>query len=387
MIGYKEASAVLTLADVWDMAPNPNNSSCPIGAKVVKSPFQEDRKGKSFSVTADLKAFRDHRESSHRGGVYKFIELARPEWTKQQIVRHMITLAGGDPDEKDPNWRPKPKSQYYSELKMLKDSVANEIHFQNTVIGEIEPDKLRKIPPFLAKFWESCVQRAENKAFLDRISQERGWPLEWVRGALVAGKIGVSAYGEVVFPVELSPDGWLNRCIGVHIRSQKGRSGPRWWYRPNSRQDGQEVAPLPFYVGDVGARFWVVCEGQWDALTAYGLLGGFDPLVTDFDICCFGIRGSTGTDAFLKIHKERLRNRNPSIVLVPDADRAASGWIECTPKRWSFARRLREIFNLSNVKAFKIVHRRDVKDLNDFYRAGCWTLRVEAAFCNLFGDL
>lgn len=359
----KEAMDALDLPAVWDLAANPNGTPPPVRGGVMKSPLRADHKGKSFSVDRELRVFKDHAEPSHRGGVWKFVELAKPEWSKSEIAREIIRRAGGDPDAKDPNYKPKSKTQLKQEKQALQEKMRARQKRDNLKLEKVPDEKIAAWPDGKKTLW-NWLNVMNGPAFL---AEERGWPMEWVEELVESEKLRSNNRDEPVFAVErVDEDGKVHFC-GTHTRWQpEGEIRKAWAYRPNFNKDGRDVAALPFVLGPVNTNIWLVTEGQWDAATAYGLLGGFDDVMR-IEACCWGIRGVSGVDVFLDVYARRLRSQRPVVVLVPDADKAARRWTEDLRGKWCFMRRLKEITG-APVAALKLKARPGMKDLNDFYK-------------------
>lgn len=365
-LSIKEAKERIDLSAVWDLAPNPNGTPAPLRGGVVKSPLRVDEKGASFSVTSDLKLFKDHAEPSHKGDVWSFVALSKPEWSKRDIARFLIEKAGGDPDAKDPGYKQKTKTALKDEKQRLREQVADRQKRENYKVESVPAEKLEAWP----KGHKQFLSTVYDSGAVDRriLAQERGWPKEWVDELYESSKLTLNKKGEPIFAVERIDD--LGKCIfcGTHTRWRPDEGGKAWSYRPNFKWDGREVAALPFQLGFVDAPIWIVCEGQWDATTAYGLLCGFSDTML-IDACCWGIRGVSGVDVFLSVYRNRIRQQRPRILLIPDADKAGSAWTEDRGGKWCFMRRIKEITGVE-VSALKLTATEESKDLNDFYKNG-----------------
>lgn len=373
LVTYEEAKARLDLTSCWSMAPNPNGTAVPQRGGVFKSPLRADNKGKSFSVTSDLRFFKDHAHEEHKGGVYKFIALCRPEWDKSQIVRCMIELAGGDPDARDPNAPKRKKKDYTAEKEKARDAAHSRRQRENLSIKPVDKDRLRVMPPKVRKSWQHCQERARTMDFYNQLAEERGWQWEWVEDLVLLDKLGACPKGQPVFAVEVAKGGGEYDLLGYHSRWLPKHGGKAWSYRPCMKWDKQEIAAAPFIMGRVESPLWVVCEGQWDAITAYALLGGFYEQMT-VEACCFGIRGASGVDVWLDVYSKLLRKHRPKILLIPDADEAADGWKKKNTDadhsgKWKLNRRIKRIFAI-DVQVLKFTRTETCKDLNDFYKHG-----------------
>lgn len=372
-VSYEEAKDRLTLADVWDMAPNPNNTPFPRSAPcVVKSPLRPDHKGASFSIGAGFKVFKDHADDTHKGGVYAFIALCRPEWGKREIVRAMITQAGGDPDQKDPTYKKPSIAEWRAKKeKAAEDGLARWEREQLT-IEPIKPELVQDAPGAVRGRYDKGLARAATDEWQAMIATERGWPIEWVAALVSMGRMASAPKGDPMFAVEkyCHKSAEWGFC-GIHGRWMTDDGRKMWSYLPCMKWSKQETCALPFVLGRPGAPVWVVTEGQWDAATVYGMLGGFGDHPA-LDVMVFGIRGASGINIFMAHWAPMIRKFKPTIVLLPDADAAAKGWTEDQRKqagtlpRWSFARRLRAVFKVDVVWMKCPAH----KDINDWWASG-----------------
>lgn len=246
-------------------------------------------------------------------------------------------------------------------------------------------------------------------AAAERLAEERGWPLEWVHGAIAQGGLKRPllrwydrtdqkyAAGGWAFPVVCpaapcsgSPDAVF---LGYHQR-YRYNADKGWLYVPSKLKkpprsqletqlaaryadwpEGQRIVPpLPFVVGDLAApKLVVILEGQWDALTAYGALGGFvdaDPMA----VAVFGLRGCGTQDWFFKGWGAWLSRRAldglEGVWVLGDGDAGGervyrSQHVTGQPEQPSFANIMRR-----NIRT-KVVAGRIQKynDFNDYYKA------------------
>jgi hypothetical protein len=139
------------------------------------------------------------------------------------------------------------------------------------------------------------------------------------------------------------------------------------------------VPPLPFVFGRLERpRMVVILEGQWDAITFAGAMGDLD--VDGHgpgDVAYFGIRGVSGTRAFLENWGPWLRAVEPLVWLLPHNDDEKTGARWYPPARVS--ERAAGVFYFSERLA-RLTGRRVVvsplrggsggKDFNDYYKAG-----------------
>ena len=371
-VTLEEAFASLTLADVWELAPNPNGTPCPMRDGVVKSPFRLDKKGASFSVSKGLKVFKDHADEAQKGGVWNFVALCFPEWSKQQLARKLIELAGGDPDQKDPNAQRKSAQEWKAEKEKAIEKARTDWVRAQLGLDEIAGELLLPAPKPVARGYELALERAADNNWQEDLATERGWPIEWVAGLVSLGRMGAGRKLQPEFSVEkyCHKLGAWSLC-GVHSRWCDDDGRKMWSYRPNIKWDKQATVALPFVLGSVKAPVWVITEGQWDAATIFGMIGGYSDY-PELQAAVFGIRGASGVGVFMSHYAPLLRRIKPVIVLIPDADDAAKGWTEDRRAHagalpvWSFAHKLREIFKIE-VRWMKCTAH---KDINDWWAAG-----------------
>ena len=363
-LSLKEALDRLDLPAVWDMARNPNGTSPPSRAGVMKSPLREDHHGASFSVGKDLRVFKDHAVPEHKGGVWQFVALCRPDWDKRAIAREIITRAGGDPDAKDPDWKPENRARWQSRV----DEAMESAHAARRALNMKEPVvEAHKCGPASARARGAWLKLSQEAAAVEDLASERAWPIEWVEALCEMDllRFRTTRSGlEPSFAVELLKDGsrvWL----GSHSRWRPDRNAKAWAYSPKG------IAAAPFVLGSpAAAPVWVVTEGQWDAVTAYGLLGGFDDGSMRMEACCWGVRGAEGADVWLGLYGSLLRKFKPAVILIPDADAAGRRWtVDSGKARWSLLRRLRNVYGVA-ASALEFEALEGCKDLNDFYREG-----------------
>jgi hypothetical protein len=125
------------------------------------------------------------------------------------------------------------------------------------VMGHVHPhDKeSREVPAF---DWTAAREEATDER-LQKIADWRGYRLETLQDLRERDLIGVFQR-QVAFPLH-DDIGWI---IGAHIRLLNRD----WIYTPK----GTKTAPLVF-TADREANFWVVAEGEWDAITFLELSG------------------------------------------------------------------------------------------------------------------
>lgn len=370
----EEAFARVTLADVWSEAPLAEGPLLRDGK--YRSPFREDKTA-SFSVSRGMKAFRDFAREDIKGGVWKFVQLCHPDWSKADVARHIIRKAGLDPEA---GRKPFNAAAWKREKQAVAEAVAVKRERAVKLVGSIPENKLGEAPEKVRmRYKEMVADGHRDTGWQARLAEERGWPLEWVEHLLIQGKLGRGSDASPCFAVEARTKRGDDRLLGYHRRFIDRESGKKgWYYVPNMKHYQREIAAAPFYLGNPDAAdVWILTEGQWDAATIYGMLGGFSEHVLR-ESCVWGIRGAQGMEVWTSLYAARARTRRERLILclVPDTDKAASRWLEARQERAgkpplpSWAERLR------SVTECRVVWLRlsggaplGIKDVNDWWQA------------------
>jgi len=378
----------LTLADVWELAPD--NSETPRRDGLRTSPFREDRKP-SFSIYGGLNRYKDQATDEPAGGVWTFVAACRPEWSKRDIAQYLIERAGLQWDERAP------KSKSLTELRKERQEQARlkrEKLLRDAKKG-LDPGRVQlpkhPWPEFVAERYREGLTDPGHR--IDRLAQKRQWPVEWVDVLCDMGLISFPAlpWSERRFPAFPVTDA-THQHVGYHQRIWSQDDGPAWLYVPyhprqgNNRftsqlqeyahdKDGPFVPPLPYVLGDpASATLWILTEGQWDAITIFGLMGGLDD-VFDLPVAVFGLRGAeAGPVTFLAAYGPMLRRHKPHIWMIPDNDKAGA-WDGrgkdqgfAAPRPWSFASKLLDYVGRNRRIPVSRIPARFGKDFNDYYR-------------------
>lgn len=435
----EQAKGRLTLAEVWDMGLHCGQDCFPAhGVGVVKSPLRPD-KTPSFSVFSAGKAFDDKAREGLKGGVWEFVEAARPELSAADVARVLVERAGL-------RWPDKAEFSDRGEAAAPVDDAAaakrmKEERLAAKKVAEAQADRDeeerrearggRMAPGVKLLEWPSCVEErwVEGAAYRDgkpevvaKLCDKRGWPVAWVDmlGASEALAFPVEARYEigaagskrmVAFRVEgpvVGSGGVSLLTVGMHqkfFNLVEKSSG--WRFFPAVPKEGgrrkdlarcssferelSEVAdarrvetgeamvpPLPFVVGSlVAPQLVIICEGQWDALTLFGALGG---LRVDGEglpgVAIFGVRGVSGTRVMLAHWGAWLRAMRPAVWLLPDNDGQKTGAAWYPPARVAERKPGRVYFSeqLVALGAKKVVitplrpEAGTGKDFNDYYR-------------------
>lgn len=431
----QEAKIRLTLADLWDMAPHATQANPPpSGHGVVRSPLREDRTP-SFSIFDHGKAFSDKARADVKGGVWEFVQFCRPQIEAKEVARLLVERAGlrwpewsefagaGAPEGESDEARAKRLREERLARKKAEEAQLEQAEHARRA----ERDGLSRRAVALEE-WPACVAErwregaaASSVALVAKLCAKRGWPEEWADmlwgmeamafplepwcepGAgkarrMVAFKVdaprvvGGSAkltpvgYHQKFYALETQRSGW--RFLPSSKRPERAQE--RWSSYERAvvqaaKERGAElgkpmIPPLPFVVGQLERpRLVIILEGQWDALTMLGALGGLHP---DGDlsgsVAIFGIRGVNGTAAFIDYWGAWLREVKPLVWLLPDNDGAKTGGQWFPPAR--AAERKQGVVYLSERLGFMGAPRVVVtplradagtggKDFNDYYRA------------------
>lgn len=332
----QRALQVVLLPDVWELVPD--GGECPRRDGVISSPFRPDR-NPSFSIYGGLSGWMDQ-STGEKGGVWNFVQACRPEWSKQDVARYLVEKAGLPWDEPGKGGdRPKRKTaSVMARERTERNHAARREFYAKRNAPVPSPSPLTPWPVWVrAQFLEWPVEGVR----MERLASRRGWPVDWV-DALVG--MDVLRFPELPWNRKRFPAFTVGmpgtKPVGYHQRIWTPQDGPAWLfvpYRPTrpsndfTRQlashDGPRVPPLPFVLGDPsGSTLWCITEGQWDAITLWGALGGFEDQF-DLPVSVFGLRGANaGPMVFFSHYQKQLRAQRPRVLLVPDNDPAGDAW-------------------------------------------------------------
>lgn len=365
------------------------------------SPFRDDKK-ESFSVFRGKDGhlvFKDHADDACKGGLWQFVQLARPGWSKKEIARWLFDASGVDPTPTEFS-----KSRSAEKRRKARDQAFME--------ARIDLHKVADIPrpePWTEKVaarWKDGSGWLEKNA--QRIAEGRGWDesvvlelsgmdlisgpqLPWARESSKGAKAGIAFKVECPRGVsgragslELFPVGYHQRFVTFHsgVRSKSWCFVP---YVPDNEKityptgfqqflmaHNRSIPPLPFVLGSLDSpRLVVILEGQWDAITFFHACGWLSDSFCA-PVAVFGLRGVNGIEAFLSFYADWLRRIKPQVWLLGDNDRAGRQWAERQD-----AEKIREkpsfIHRLSALGCERVVYRvidkKYGKDFNDFYKS------------------
>lgn len=255
--------------------------------------------------------------------------------------------------------------------------------------------RIAKLPPvrqadaWIAAAWKSG--REDSAMRIPVLASARGWPVEWVQSLYDMGEISWpelpwSRKHCIAFRVR-HPDlmGATWRTLGYHQRVVLEKS--KFWvycpyvpdeekcrteYQHTMRRAGRRIPALPFVIGDpYTAKRWVIAEGQWDALTAYGMLGGFDGRAED--LCALGLRGAGSVEPLQAAYEPFWCAHPPEgVAVLRDNDKAGSALAAWQPSghrdppKMNFDDRLRAVVGHGKVKV--LCPDREGWDFNDLYK-------------------
>lgn len=385
---------------------------------VTKSPFREDKNGKSFSIyrdtrTGNFSSWKDH-ANGDGGGVWNFAKEAAPAMEGKDIRNLLVELSGQDPK------------------RLTRGQVKREVAAKRQDLYKDQAKALADLPTIKTPIpgpWSMQVRARyeEGKGVLvglaDKIAATRGWAgrvivdliamgktssveLPWNRGRAWAWMVEKPApkKGAGGRDLDLVPVGYHGR---YKYRNPDKTFKKMWSYIPSIPGDkkkdgtpkhltpfqehlkalGMGIPAYPFVIGDLCKPVLVVVlEGQFDAVSfaeAFGWIEGGFPA----GVSVFGLRGVQSQVPFLAAYGFWLKKNQPAVWIIGDNDAAgvklaeydASGNIVREP---SFIERIRA--QGCTVKAEVIGHP-GCKDFNDVFKAGRPSLEVMKAWSALRG--
>ena len=320
----------------------------PLRGGLQSSPFRGDSHD-SFSVFADNKRFKDHGREGVEGGAWRFVELARPEWSKREIARFLIALAGLDPDADAARARAGYKRLLGERRRaMYRDRQRALVETRNYPPLPPWPDFVRD------RYDEGRGWLAGSEERVAILAGSRGWAVDVVEALVNEGKVSMPAlpwsdvHRGVAFAVEaphpvagvgaralsLVPVGYHQRYIRDDRKNWTfvpyvGNGEGRTDFQRALGAAGRRVYPLPFVLGEVARpRLVVITEGQWDCITFFAACGWFNDAAFPGGVAAFGMRGTQSVDVFLAVYGPWLKANSPSVLLIPDNDAAGRRWAE-----------------------------------------------------------
>ena len=217
-----------------------------------------------------------------------------------------------------------------------------------------KPATAKRTPPpwssVEAQWEEGHAWLAGNTEMKERMAKWRGWPVHWVERLVESGMLACPIYQEkrctAFLVMQPTTDGAVK--IGFHVRLKDGS----WRFAPSG------IKANPFWFGDLASPRLIILEGQWDAITLAGSAGWLDRHEAwPEDVAVVGIRGATGTDAFMELVAPTIKQTRPEVFIIRDGDEAGERW------RSKFAPSIKPL-----AKRLRLFRMEDAKDLNDAYK-------------------
>jgi hypothetical protein len=310
-----------------------------------RSPFREDRKAGSFSVQRSY--FKDHAHDEHSGGHIKFVELAKPAWSKKECIEFIIRAAGMEPERQSAGTVRRVMNEKRERLYTREQLKVSEI----PKLDGVEP------PPWPGRLRERWNEgQAAILEHLGDLAESRGWPAAAMRSLIGMNKTSLPLLPWCDDGGNRRGWGWLVEKpvfsgarselvpVGFHSRYKVFTKGAppdkRWVYCPYvpERQTSNfqrwladfrvRLPAYPFVLGDLSApRLVVILEGQFDAVSfalAWGwLAAGLPP-----GVVVMGLRGVSSPMVLLAAYGPWLRRNKPFVWLIGDNDEAGRRLVE-----------------------------------------------------------
>lgn len=395
----KDACAAVSILDAWRELGLPD---CPNREGLYKSPLREDKTGKSFSILRGGFGAKDH-ATGEGFNTWKFVASARPDWSKAEIAEWFFVTSGVNKPERG-KWSKRSRrewlAQQRAESNLAAEKARKRFEQGKFVPSDLKlPEPLKRDSAVAQRFLIGMQPSAQREVRMAALAERRDWPLEWVEALVAQGELSWPelpwAPKHYVAWAVRRPDG---KPVGYH--QECWFQGRKTWafipYLPSKpahngfleamfEELGEHfttIPPLPVVLGDWRtAKVWAITEGQWDAATLWGALGGFDDGESgELPIAVFGLRGVNGRGVMLQAYGAELRRRKPKIWLWPDNDEAGGKGLEATgldtqlekPGRLPdvrFTDQLRALVGIGARFAVTRVPKNKGKDFNDFWKA------------------
>lgn len=395
-----------------------------------KDPFRPGDKHSSFQVVAEKGSGRavgymDYTQqlSPHKGSIWEFACLCWPNESKGDVARRLMEMAGIDAANtgKPLSRKERAKAQRELERKRRRDvesAAAKQFVLPAPAVSPVEPHKC-----VLGRWEKGQSEEYLTDADVDRLCGERGWPVEWgeeCRNFLSRPPLPWRDVGDareerhwafkVSAPAEPSRGDVDTKdlvMMGYHQRYYRDKR-KIWTFVPYMPRDGAKwqarvrkcrfqatyvkaalaagigwgermVEPVPFVVGETNRpALLVLVEGQWDAISIYGALGGFndgDPL----PVMAMGLRGVGSQDVMLAYWGRRLKwlaelGILKGVWIVGDSDAAGAALTQTQMTagsgvpQYSFSKRLQGMLGVRCVASWLAIEGVG-KDFNDYWKA------------------
>lgn len=401
--------------------------SCGYGP--CKDPFRPGDKHSSFQVVAEKGGSRavgyvDYTKQLDpwKGGLWQFAKLCWPSESGGDLANRLMDLAGIDRSNTGGKMTraERMKAQRARERKQRRDVEAlasKQFEMPAPAVQPINPHKC-----VVGRWSNGQEPEYLGDADVERLCVERGWPLEWgeeCRKMLSRPPLPWRDVGDareerhwafaVEAPAEPSRGDVDTRdlvMMGYHQRYYREkrkvwtfvpympRDGEAWLARPRKCKfqatyvksalnmgigwGERLVEPAPFAIGEKGEpRLVVIVEGQWDAITVYGALGGLndgDPL----PVLVLGLRGVSSAELMLAYWGRRLKwladeGILKGVWLVGDSDTAGKALTQTKRQtgqvpQYAFSKRLQRMLGVRVVASWLKIEGVG-KDFNDYWKA------------------
>lgn len=380
---------------------------------VQKSPFREDKNGKSFSlVPPDGKFFKDH-ATDEGGGVWPFVKLCAEHagrvMTGKEIRDLLVELNGETPEKLT---RGMVKRQVAVKRKELYAN-AQQAAYDLPVFGRTEIPGPWSVP--VRERWDAGIDALVEKAAVQ--AETRGWDervicdlidlgltsapvLPWGRGRGWAWLVEKPVFK--MGQLALVPVGYHERySIFQSLENGERSEERRWVYVPYIAQKvssnfqkhlqkmNTKVPAYPFVLRPENMeppRVVVILEGQFDAVSFAEAFGWLQNGLPD-GVYVMGLRGVQSQKALLAGYGMWLRKHKPFVWIIGDNDKAGRAIdrqkdVNAIAAEPTFVDRLRA--QGCTVHAELIGHP-GCKDFNDVWKAARPSIETMRAWANGVG--
>ena len=383
---------------------------------LCRSPFPEyhDHGDKNMSFTvvpgSGGKGWVNHAGKcrfKQKGGNWDFARECKPSATNGELSSWLIDLAG----TRDPKASGQSKAAFARKRQDESAARARRVLAKRAEGLRLPPraEMWTEMPAFVADRYHEGT--AAGLSAVDRLAESRGWPFHWADELIHTAAISrpllpwVDSGNRrgwafpVVAPVTNGPS-CARLAMGYHQRYTMGKEKSwvfvpyavadektnsafqhsLWGYRKELGMDAGErmVPPAPFVIGDLNTpRLVIVTEGQWDAVTLYGALGGFEDTPPE-GLCVFGVRGVGNAHLMLSywagwIRGHMMKSSIKGLWILADADESGQALIhgKALPGKLPqpcFADVVRHNFPDLRVVTGSVQAAPGQKDFNDYYR-------------------
>lgn len=390
----------LTIRDIAQEAGLELTTNSRDGYGHCLSPFREERTP-SFHMSPKFKGkiakdFGDGKSYN----VWTFAENAFPDDSKGDLAKRIIGIAG--------------IADNAAHLNSTRGSSRAEARRENerNLKKSIETwNANRSLPPAAKPFEdpdfisERYYDNGAGPSEIESLAVERGWPLEWAE-EIATSQIsycplpwtekGRGWSFPLICPFNCSSSGPVERKLFCGYHQRFLVNGKNQWvfvpylkdgygmnsfrnrtirhYRKKGFSPGDSIVePMPYVIGDIiNPKLVIIAEGQWDAITLFGALGGF----TDSGqtpVCVFGLRGVNGASKLLSYWGRWLQwlsfeRRVKSVWLLCDNDQQGKSLLstDVGNKRPPFNDWIQEAIGCRTVASY--FNRSEFKDFNDYWK-------------------